>query len=316
MRSWGEKRYHSLDYYIKEMYGEKLYKISLDGGMTCPNRDGTVGSGGCIFCSPEGSGDFAGDRRLSIKEQLDIGKSFIHKKRPVSSYIAYFQAFTNTYASVDYLEKIYTEAITDPDVKVLSIATRPDCLSKEILELLFAMNQIKPVWIELGLQTIHNSTSDFIRRGYELDVFEKAVYDLEEIGIPVIVHTILGLPNETPEMMLQTIDYLNTLPIQGIKLQLLHILRGTDLAVYYEEAPFSLPTLEEYLELLGILISHLRPDIVIHRLTGDGPKALLIAPTWTSNKRTVLNSIQKYLKDFDIWQGKEYKCQTHSHFTN
>lgn len=316
MRSWGEKRYHSLDYYIKEMYGEKLYKISLDGGMTCPNRDGTVGSGGCIFCSPEGSGDFAGDRRLSIKEQLDIGKSLIHKKRPVSSYIAYFQAFTNTYASVDYLEKIYTEAITDPDVKVLSIATRPDCLSKEILELLFTMNQIKPVWIELGLQTIHKSTSDFIRRGYELDVFEKAVYDLEEIGIPVIVHTILGLPNETPEMMLQTIDYLNTLPIQGIKLQLLHILKGTDLAVYYEEVPFSLPTLEEYLELLGILISHLRPDIVIHRLTGDGPKALLIAPTWTSNKRTVLNSIHKYLKDFDIWQGKEYKCQTHSHFTN
>ena len=306
MKQWGEKRYHSLDYYIKHTFGEKLYKLSLDGGMSCPNRDGTLGTGGCIFCSSGGSGDFAGDRNVSIKEQLETGKSLVQKKHTGSSYIAYFQAYTNTYASISYLEKIFTEAINEPDVKVLSIATRPDCLSEEVLNLLATLNQIKPVWIELGLQTIHKASADFIRRGYELDVFEKAVYDLKKRNISVIVHTISYLPNETREMMMETISYLNRMPIDGIKLQLLHILKHTDLADYYENHPFHLPTLEEYLETLGCFISHLRPDIVIHRLTGDGPKALLIAPLWTRNKRLVLNSIQKYLKDSDIWQGKDY----------
>lgn len=316
MMRWGEKRYYSLDYYIRQTYGEKLYKIALDGGMTCPNRDGTLGTGGCIFCSSGGSGDFAGDRNISIREQLETGKQLVARKHTGSSYIAYFQAYTNTYASVSYLEKIFTEAIAEPDVKILSIATRPDCLSPEIMQLLDRLNQKKPVWIELGLQTIHQKSSDFIRRGYELDVFEKAVRDLNHIGISVIVHTILCLPGETSDMMLDTIHYLNTLPIQGIKLQLLHVLKDTDLAVYFESSPFHLPSLEEYLELLGTLISHLRPDIVIHRLTGDGPKPLLIAPQWTSNKRLVLNSIQKHLKTSDIWQGKEYLCQNHLHFTN
>ncbi len=316
MKRWGEKKYYSLDYYIKETFGEKLYKISLDGGMSCPNRDGKIGAGGCIFCSAGGSGDFAGDRKVSIKEQLAQGKELVRKKYTGSSYIAYFQAYTNTYAPVEYLEQIFTEAIEEPDVKVLSIATRPDCLSPEILDLLKCLNQIKPVWVELGLQTIHKESSDFIRRGYELDVFEKAVYDLKEIGVSVIVHTILCLPNETEQEMLETIQYLNELPIDGIKLQLLHILKHTDLAKYYEEHPFFLPNMEEYLELLGTLICHLRPDIVIHRLTGDGPKNLLIAPLWTGNKRLVLNSMQKYFKDADIWQGKEYTCQKHLHSTN
>lgn len=316
MMHWGEKRYYSLDYYVKQTFGEKLYKIALDGGMTCPNRDGTLGTGGCIFCSSGGSGDFAGDRNVSIKEQLAVGRQFLARKHTGSSYIAYFQAYTNTYAPVPYLEKIFTEAIEESDVKILSIATRPDCLSPEILQLLNRLNQIKPVWVELGLQTIHKKSSDFIRRGYELDVFEKAVYDLNQIGISTIVHTILALPGETNEMMLETIHYLNTLPIQGIKLQLLHVLKNTDLAVYYRQNRFPLPSLEEYMELLGILISHLRPDIVIHRLTGDGPKPLLVTPQWTSNKRLVLNSIQKYFKSSDIWQGKEYLCQNHLHFTN
>lgn len=316
MKQWNEKRYYSLDYYIKEHFGEKLYKIALDGGMTCPNRDGTLGNRGCIFCSEGGSGDFAGDRTVSIKKQLESGKSLIQSKHTGSAYIAYFQAYTNTYASVSYLEKIFMEAIEEPDVKVLSIATRPDCLSSEILDLLCRLNQIKPVWIELGLQTIHPQSAAFIRRGYELDVFEKAVYYLNRIGITIIVHTILCLPNETENMMLQTTSYLNSLPIQGIKLQLLHVLQHTDLAVYYEKTPFYLPSLEEYLKLLGNLISHLRPDIVIHRLTGDGPKSLLIAPLWTGNKRLVLNSIQKYLKAADIWQGKEYTCPNHLHYTN
>ena len=313
---WGEKRYYSLDYYLKQTYGEKLYKIALDGGMSCPNRDGTLGTGGCIFCSEGGSGDFAGNRNVSIASQIEEGKALVEKKHTGSSYIAYFQAYTNTYAPVDYLEKIYLEAINEPEVKILSIATRPDCLSPEILNLLSRLNKIKPVWIELGLQTIHKASSDFIRRGYELDVFEKAVYDLDKLGIPVIVHTILFLPNETREMMLETISYLNQIPIDGIKLQLLHVLEHTDLARYYREHPFHLPDLNEYLETLSLLLSKLRPDIVVHRITGDGPKNILIEPKWTGNKRLVLNSIQKYLKDFDIWQGKEYSCQKHLHSIN
>lgn len=316
VKHWGEKRYYSLDYHIKETFGEKLYKLSLDAGMTCPNRDGTLGSRGCIFCSAGGSGDFAGDRKLSIKDQLSQAKQLVTQKHTGSSYIAYFQAYTNTYAPVDYLEKVFMEALSEPDIRVLSIATRPDCLSDEILELLARLNQIKPVWIELGLQTIHKESSNFIRRGYDLDVFEKAVYDLKNIGISVITHVILCLPHENTDMMLETISYLNTLPIDGIKLQLLHVLKGTDLAKVYEETPFYLPNLEEYLDLLGKIISHLRDDIVIHRITGDGPKALLIAPLWTGNKRMVLNRIQKYLKDADLWQGKEISCQNHLHSTN
>ncbi len=316
MKRWGDKRYYSLDSYIKETFGEKLYKISLDGGMTCPNRDGTLDTRGCIFCSAGGSGDFASDRRLSIKQQLAQGKQLVSKKYAGSGYIAYFQAYTNTYASVSYLENIFTEAMDDEDVKVLSIATRPDCLSLEILDLLFRLNQRKPVWIELGLQTIHERSAKFIRRGYTLDVFEKAVYDLKKIGISVIVHTILYLPNETEDMMMETISYLNKFPINGIKLQLLHILKGTDLACLYEKSPFHLPTMDEYFILLGKLLSHLRPDIVVHRLTGDGPKSLLVAPLWTGNKRLVLNTMQKYLKDADIWQGKEFSCQNHLHSIN
>lgn len=316
MKLWGDKRYYSLDYYIKQTFGEKLYKISLDGGMTCPNRDGTLGTRGCIFCSAGGSGDFAGDRCMSIKEQLTQGKRLISQKYTGSSYIAYFQAFTNTYAPVSYLEKIFTEAMDDEDVKVLSIATRPDCLSPEILDLLFRLNQRKPVWVELGLQTIHEMSSKFIRRGYSLDVFEKSLYDLKRIGVSIIVHTILYLPNETEDMMLETISYLNKLPINGIKLQLLHILKGTDLGSIYQETPFYLPSMHEYLKLLGKLVSHLRPDIVVHRLTGDGPKNLLIAPLWTGNKRLVLNTMYKYMKDADIWQGKEFSCQNHLHSIN
>ncbi len=306
MKYWGEKRYHSLDYYIKETFGEKLYKLSLNGGMTCPNRDGKLGYKGCIFCSSGGSGDFAGDRLLPIKEQMNQQKQLVNRKHIGTSYIAYFQAYTNTYASVDYLEKLFMEAILEPDIKILSIATRPDCLSPQILELLARLNKIKPVWIELGLQTIHKQSVDFIRRGYDLDVFEKAVYDLKNIGISVIVHVILYLPNETEDMMLETISYLNELPIDGIKLQLLHVLKETDLADIYENKPFHLPNLEEYICLLGKIISHLREDIIIHRLTGDGPKQLLIAPLWTTNNRMVLNQIQKYLKDADIWQGKDF----------
>lgn len=306
MNRWGEKRYHSMDYDLKQLYGEKVYKITLNGGMTCPNRDGKIGHGGCIFCSTAGSGDFAGPATCSITKQLAMGKENLTKKRPVHSYIAYFQAFTNTYAPVEYLRQIYMEAIQDPDVQILSIATRSDCLPDDVLQLLEEINQIKPVWVELGLQTIHPQTATYIRRGYPLEVFEEAVNNLRKRNISVITHTILGLPGENEDMMLETIDYLNKMDIQGIKLQLLHILKGTDLALDYEKQPFWSPSMEEYISLLGTCIARLRPDITIHRLTGDGPKELLIAPSWTSQKRTVLNTLHRYLKEQDIWQGKEY----------
>ena len=302
---WGEKRYYSLDYYLKETFGEKLYKLSLNGGMTCPNRDGKIDNRGCIFCSRGGSGDFAASKMLSITEQIEEGKKQTAAKYKGNSYIAYFQAYTNTYAPVSYLTKIFREAIDHPEIKVLSIATRPDCLSDEIIALLSELNQIKPVWVELGLQTSHEETADFIRRGYPLSVFEDSVSRLRKANIAVIVHTILGLPGETQDMILNTIKYLNTQDIQGIKLQLLHILKNTDLADYYEEQPFWIPTMNEYFSLLSKCICHLRPDIVIHRLTGDGPKSILIAPLWTGNKRQVLNQMQAYFKQHDIWQGKE-----------
>ena len=304
MRFWDDKRYYSLNYYLKQHYGRKLYKIALDGGMTCPNRDGTCGSRGCIFCSEGGSGDFAGDRALSIREQLSLGKASLEEKYSGHSYIAYFQAYTNTYAPVQHLRQLFEEAVSDPEVCVLSIATRPDCLGEDVIELLAELNLQKPVWVELGLQTIHPKSADFIRRGYPLSVFEDAVTRLRKAGIEVIVHTILFLPGETPSQMLDTIRYLNTQDIQGIKLQLLHVLKQTDLASYYEQHPFPLPSLEEYLELLGECICTLRPDIVIHRITGDGPKSLLIAPLWTSDKRNVLNQTARYFKEHDIWQGK------------
>ncbi|MCI8666282.1 MAG: TIGR01212 family radical SAM protein [Dorea sp.] len=298
-------RYYSLNDYLKQTYGEKVYKISLNAGMTCPNRDGTVGSRGCIFCSAGGSGDFAADKNLSVTEQLEQGRARIAGKYNGSSYIAYFQAYTNTYAPTAHLRKIFTEALRHPNIRILDIATRPDCLEPDVLELLEDLNRIKPVWVELGLQTIHPETAAFIRRGYELPVFAKAVQNLRARRIPVIVHTILGLPGEDLAHQLATVRYLNTLDIQGVKFQLLHILKHTDLALYYQEHPFRLPDMEEYFHILGRCLCTLRPDLVVHRLTGDGPKSLLIAPLWTGNKRQVLNRLHAYLQEHDIWQGKE-----------
>lgn len=302
---WDEKRYHSLNYHLRKTYGEKLYKISLDGGMTCPNRDGTLGTRGCIFCSKGGSGDFAASKTLSITEQIETGKQQAARKYTGNSYIAYFQAYTNTYAPAAYLRQIFTEAIQNPNIRILSIATRPDCLSPDVISLLKELAAIKPIWVELGLQTIHEDTARFIRRGYDLPVFERAIHDLRNAGITVIVHTILGLPGEKRKQMLQTVNYLNTQDIQGIKFQLLHILKDTDLADYYERHPFPLPDMETYFSILAEQLTHLRPDIVVHRLTGDGPKQLLIAPLWTGNKRQVLNQMQAYFKRHDIWQGKD-----------
>lgn len=301
---WNDKPYHSLDYELKKRFGEKIYRLSLNGGMTCPNRDGTLGTRGCIFCSEGGSGDFAGEAALTISRQIEAQKLLLKRKRPVQKYIAYFQAYTNTYAPVDYLRQIFYEAILHPEVAVLSIATRPDCLGPEVLSLLEELNKQKPVWIELGLQTMHEKTAAFLRRGYTLPVFEEAVTNLRDIGIEVIVHTILGLPGETEAQVLETMDYLNHQNIQGIKLQLLHVLKNTDLDLIYRKEPFFIPTLEQYVDLVIHCLENLSPDLVIHRLTGDGPKALLRAPQWSAAKRTVLNTLHQQMRIRNTWQGR------------
>ena len=303
---WGEKPYHSYDYELRKRYGEKIYKVSLNGGMTCPNRDGTLGSRGCIFCSAGGSGDFAGNPRVSITTQIEEQKALVASKFPARRFIAYFQAYTNTYAPLERLEALFTEAIRHPDIAGLSIGTRPDCLPPETVSLLSRLNLEKPVSVELGLQTIHDSTAAFIRRGYELSCFEDAGARLRAAGLEIVVHTILGLPGETTQMMLDTIHYLNRAPIHGIKLQLLHVLRGTDLAAWYENPGFPVFTQDAYVDLVITCLEHLSPDITIHRLTGDGPKDLLIAPLWSLNKRSVLNQIHQELKRRGTWQGRLY----------
>lgn len=309
MMKWGEKPYHSLDYMLRERFGEKVYKVTLNGGMSCPNRDGKLGTRGCIFCSAGGSGDFAADSSLSITEQIDRQISILSAKRPIRKYIAYFQAFTNTYAPVEYLEKIFTEALSHPGIVALSIGTRPDCLGKDVVTLLSRLNRQKPVWVELGLQTIHEKTAAYIRRGYPLSCFEDAVKRLRSEDIEVIVHTILGLPGESTQDILNTMEYLNHQDIQGIKLQLLHVLRGTDLASDYEKGLFCTYERDEYISLVISCLEHLRPDMVIHRITGDGPKDLLIAPLWASRKREVLNLLHHQMKENHNYQGRQTNWQ-------
>lgn len=327
-KMWDDKRYHSLNYYLKNKFGTKMFKLALDAGMTCPNRDGRLGVDGCIFCSQGGSGDFSSSRYYTISEQIDEAKALINNKVSRSlrvgddsyntadaddtskvqidkaRYIAYFQAYTNTYAPISYLRKVYYEAIECPDVDVISIATRPDCLGDDVLELLSEINKIKPVWIELGLQTIHNRTAKTINRGYKLNVFDEAVKKLNSIGIDVIVHVILGLPGETKEDMLDTIDYLAQMNIQGIKLQLLHVLKNTKLVNYMPS--MHILTMEEYTDLVIECIEHLPQEIVIHRLTGDGPKGTLLAPLWSKDKLSVMNLINHKMKLNDSWQGKKF----------
>lgn len=300
---------YTLNDYCRETFGEKLYKISLNGGFTCPNRDGTLGSRGCIFCSAGGSGDFAEDPHASITAQIEAGKKKVEKKmKSGGHYIAYFQAYTNTYAPLERLEALFTAAISHPDIRVLSVATRPDCIPEETVALLARLNRIKPVWVELGLQTIHEESARYIRRGYPLAIYEDALRRLKEAGLTVITHVILGLPGETREDMLETIKYLakgiKDTRTDGIKLQLLHVLRNTDLAEDYLAGRFSVMTLEEYLPLLADCVRRLPPDIVVHRITGDGPKNLLLAPLWTGNKRLVLNAITRYFKEEQVQQGE------------
>ena len=301
------KPYRSLNEYYREIFGRKTAKISLDGGFTCPNRDGTCGERGCLFCSAGGSGDFAENAALSITEQIENGKKQTSDKWKDPAYVAYFQAFTNTYAPVEELRRKYEEALSCDGVEGISIATRSDCLPEDVLDLLAELNQKTKLWVELGLQTSDEESAKRIRRGYPLSVFEKAVHDLAERKIPVIVHVILGLPGENRETILNTIDCVNRLPVQGIKLQLLHVLSDSDLAKLYEAGNYTPLTKEEYIALVGDCIAHLREDIDIHRLTGDGDKNTLLAPLWSLRKRDVLNSLHKYLKENNIRQGMSVK---------
>ena len=324
---WGDKPYYSVNEYCKNKYHEKLYKIAIDAGFTCPNRDGTLDKRGCIFCSAGGSGDFAVKvfdnadtmqvhatsydvtSAKTVSEQIRQGLRLFKEKQVGSRFIAYFQAYTNTYAPVEHLRTLYTLALSHPDIAGISIATRPDCLPEECLDLLSDLQVQFPdkfIWIELGLQTMHEKTAEFIRRGYPLSVFETAMDELTKRSIPVIVHVILGLPSETFDMQYSTISYLNRRKPFGIKLQLLHIIKGTDLADYYADSVNGFKALEkqEYLDLLIGCIERLSPDIVIHRVTGDGPKELLIAPTWSLNKRDVLNSLHKQMRENGSYQGR------------
>lgn len=289
--------YLSFNKYLKDKFGQKVYKISLDGGFTCPNRDGKTGTRGCIFCSKGGSGDFAESREMSITEQIESGKKKVEKKIKSGKYIAYFQAFTNTYAPVEILRQKYEEAINHPDIVALSIATRPDCLGDDVLMLLDEMNKIKPVFVELGLQTIHQKSAKYIRRGYDLSVYDKAVRDLKKIGVNVVVHVILGLPNESENDMLETVKYVCESGANGIKLQLLHVIDGTDLAKDYEKGLFKTLEFDEYVNLIVKCVKIIPKDIVIHRLTGDGAKKDLIAPLWSADKKRVLNAINKALRE-------------------
>ncbi len=282
-----------LNDYLRERFGCKVYKLALNGGFTCPNRDGKIDTRGCIFCSVGGSGEFAEDPRLSVTEQIERAKARVSSKIRDGKYIAYFQAYTGTYAPVERLKLLFTEAVRHPDIAILSIATRPDCLPNEVIELLAGLNEIKPVWVELGLQTIHAKTAEYIRRGFDLSVYDEAVRKLTERGIEVITHVILGLPGETAEDMLETVRYDCAGGSKGIKLQLLHVLSGTDLEKEYLAGRVDVMTEDEYMDILKRCVSVITDGIVVHRLTGDGDKKLLVAPLWSADKKHVLNRIRR-----------------------
>ena len=297
--------YNSLNRYLKDKFGKKVYKLSIDGGFTCPNRDGTLGTNGCIFCSARGSGDFSASRNLSITEQIEQAKSRVKSKTKDNAYIAYFQAFTNTYAPIEQLRAKYTEAINHKDIVALSIATRPDCIDDKVYALLNELNHIKPVWVELGLQTVHKDSVKYIRRGYPNEVYSHCAVKLRKLGIEVITHIILGLPDESTEDMLKSVRFAGQYS-DGIKLQLLHILKGTDLLNDYEDGKFEALTLEEYVDILCECIEALPENVIIHRLTGDGDKKILTAPMWSADKKNVLNTINREFEKRNVIQGTRF----------
>lgn len=289
--------YRTFNDEMTEMFSQKIYKLSLDGGMTCPNRDGTVGTGGCIFCSAGGSGDFSEKHCENIDLQIERAKAQVAKKFKGDKYIAYFQSYTNTYADTEYLESIFYPAINNPSVVALSIGTRPDCLGEDVLRLLELLNGIKPVYVELGLQTSNERTARLINRGYTLDVFDKAVKDLKKIGVKTVVHIILGLPDEAEEDMASSVRYAVNSGADGIKLQLLQVLKGTRLEEMYLNGEFQTFDFDAYVKTVCDMISLVPKSVTIHRITGDPPKRLLVSPLWSADKKRVLNAINRELKN-------------------
>ena len=301
------QRYLSLGSYTKEKFGTKLYKLALDGGFTCPNRDGTLGTRGCIFCSGRGSGDFAESTAEGVAAAIARAKGRVAHKNRGGAYIAYFQSYTATYAPIEKLEELFTAAMRCEQVRVLSVATRPDCLSTETVELLRRLNEGKPVWVELGLQTVHEETARYIRRGYETEVYFDAVRRLHEAGLTGITHMIIGLPGETEEMIYKTAEAIGRAGSDGVKFQLLHVLEHTDLADEFRAGKFTLPNMDEYIRILAGCVERVPKDMVIHRMTGDGAKRDLIAPMWSADKKRVLNAINRYFEENDIIQGRHFK---------
>lgn len=305
MKNWDNKRYHTLNYFLRNKFADKVFKVSLDAGFTCPNRDGRLSTGGCVFCSPRGSGDFAGSSS-NLVQQFEEVKEMMSKKWKDGRYIAYFQAYTNTYADVDVLREKYYSVLNLEGVVGIAIATRPDCLSIEILDLLEEISKEKYIWVELGLQTIHQSTAEIINRGYTLDTYIKAVQELKKRNIDVVTHVILGLPGENKEEMLQTVEFVANTGTQGIKLHLLHLVKDTKLVKLYEKDQLRIMDMEEYVELVVDCLERIPEDMVIHRITGDGPRETLIEPKWSLKKWEVINAIEHQMMDRDTWQGKRY----------
>ena len=295
---------------LREKYGRKMYKLALDGGMSCPNRDGTIGDRGCIFCSTEGSGEFAEKPLESVREQIERAKLRVAAKAKDCGYIAYFQSFTNTYAPTERLRELFSQVISQPDIDILSIATRPDCLSNDTVDLLAELNIKKPVWIELGLQTSNEKTAEYIRRGYKNEVYEDAVRRLTAAGIEVITHMIIGLPGENIDDMRETARYIGRCGGQGIKFHLLYVVKGTDLEVELNDGKFECLSLCQYAEILSRCLEEIPREMIVHRITGDGAKRDLVAPLWSGDKKRVLNFLNKYLKDNDIVQGKKFKTSS------
>lgn len=303
---WLDKRYNSLNYQLRTVFGEKTFKLSLDGGFTCPNRDGTISTKGCIFCGEKGSGEYAGNRIDSISIQMNNQKSLLAEKWSKGKYIAYFQNFTNTYSTVEDLNNKYEEALKYKNVVGLAIGTRADCLDDEIIDLLSTISKKTYLWLEIGLQTTHDKSVDFIRRGYKFKIFKDVLQKLRANNINVVVHLIFGIPGESKDDVLNTIKTISNMDIQGVKIHLLHVLKDSDLYDYYLKSNFKLLTKDEYINLVCDAIELLNPKITIHRLTGDGSKDTLIAPNWSLNKRDILNQIDKELRQRDSYQGKYF----------
>ncbi|MFZ3373886.1 MAG: TIGR01212 family radical SAM protein [Desulfitobacteriaceae bacterium] len=301
---WGNKRYQAFNQHLRGVFGEKVFKVPLDAGLTCPNRDGTLGRDGCIYCSARGSGDFAGEKELALPDQFKQSCSMMNKKWPEAKYIAYFQAYTNTYAPLERLQEIHGQVLKLPGVVGLAIATRPDCLAEDVLDYLGELNRTTYLWVELGLQSIHQKSLDWIGRGHDYAVFLKGLTELSQREIQVCGHIILGLPSENKKDMLATAQAMAALPMQGIKLHLLHVLKGTPLEKIYQSDPFPILTQEEYISLIVDILELLPTEMTIQRLTGDGPPKDLIAPLWSRKKWEVLNAIDFELERRDSWQGK------------